>query len=395
MPLPWSERIGNAAVSCVTYVVQFFYPVDLAAFYPAPPGGPPHLESGRRDRDLGRRQRGRGDLAAAVSLLALSAGSGIWACCLRCWDWSRFPITRWPIVTCICPALGSTSRWPGGPRGSPPAGPRGAGCSAPAPGWRSPCWWPVPPGRRRFGATTRRCGGTPWHVPPTTAKPNSAWPTRSLGKAGSTTRSPIIAGRSNTRSIPRPLTIWDRCWPSRASWTRPSPSFVGRWRIDPDSFAGSCQPGPGAGAAESIRRVAGTFPPRPGNQPARRRRACGLAHLLRLEGRIDEARAEFERAVAIDPHNAAARNDLGSMLLRARKDRRVDRRVRGGLGHRSQLPPGPHQSGDGVGRARANRRGRGPLPPSLGNRSQQPAGSRRASTSCLRLPLKCPSIFVR
>jgi Flp pilus assembly protein TadD len=41
VPLAWSVRIGNAAVSCVTYVVQFFYPVDLAAFYPTPPGGPP------------------------------------------------------------------------------------------------------------------------------------------------------------------------------------------------------------------------------------------------------------------------------------------------------------------------------------------------------------------
>jgi tetratricopeptide (TPR) repeat protein len=40
-PLAWSERIGNAAISCVTYIVQFFYPVDLAAFYPFPLGGPP------------------------------------------------------------------------------------------------------------------------------------------------------------------------------------------------------------------------------------------------------------------------------------------------------------------------------------------------------------------
>ena len=40
-PLSWSMRIGNAAISCVTYVVQFFYPVDLAAFYPYPTGGLP------------------------------------------------------------------------------------------------------------------------------------------------------------------------------------------------------------------------------------------------------------------------------------------------------------------------------------------------------------------
>ena len=51
--VPWSERIGNAAVSCVTYIVQFFYPVDLAAYYPTPPGGPPRVEGGRCDRDSG------------------------------------------------------------------------------------------------------------------------------------------------------------------------------------------------------------------------------------------------------------------------------------------------------------------------------------------------------
>jgi len=41
VPLALLQRIGNAAISCVTYVVQFFYPVDLAIFYPIPPGGPP------------------------------------------------------------------------------------------------------------------------------------------------------------------------------------------------------------------------------------------------------------------------------------------------------------------------------------------------------------------
>jgi protein O-mannosyl-transferase len=39
--LPWLVRIGNAAVSCVKYVVQLFYPIDLAAFYPIAQSGPP------------------------------------------------------------------------------------------------------------------------------------------------------------------------------------------------------------------------------------------------------------------------------------------------------------------------------------------------------------------
>jgi len=34
----WSDRFGNAVVSLATYVFQFFYPADLAAFYPFPAG---------------------------------------------------------------------------------------------------------------------------------------------------------------------------------------------------------------------------------------------------------------------------------------------------------------------------------------------------------------------
>ena len=38
-PVAWSVRLGNAAVSCVAYIAQFFYPVGLSAIYPLPPGG--------------------------------------------------------------------------------------------------------------------------------------------------------------------------------------------------------------------------------------------------------------------------------------------------------------------------------------------------------------------
>ncbi|HEX4146270.1 MAG TPA: tetratricopeptide repeat protein [Pirellulales bacterium] len=41
IPLPWSVRLGNAAVSCVSYIAGFFRPVDLSAFYPMAPAGPP------------------------------------------------------------------------------------------------------------------------------------------------------------------------------------------------------------------------------------------------------------------------------------------------------------------------------------------------------------------
>jgi protein O-mannosyl-transferase len=39
--LPWSVRISNAATSCIAYIRQFFYPVDLAVFYPYPKDGFP------------------------------------------------------------------------------------------------------------------------------------------------------------------------------------------------------------------------------------------------------------------------------------------------------------------------------------------------------------------
>ena len=61
----------------------------------------------------------------------------------------------------------------------------------------------------------------------------------------------------------------------------------------------------------------------------------GLAHVLRLEGKTDEAQAEFERAIDLDPRDTAARNELGVVLLEQEKIRRIDPRIRGDLGHRS------------------------------------------------------------
>jgi Flp pilus assembly protein TadD len=61
-PRAWPVRLGNAAVACVTYVVQFFYPVDLALFYPYPVGGPPAWK-----------------VAGAIAILAIiSAAAVIW-----------------------------------------------------------------------------------------------------------------------------------------------------------------------------------------------------------------------------------------------------------------------------------------------------------------------------
>ncbi|HTU24217.1 MAG TPA: tetratricopeptide repeat protein [Pirellulales bacterium] len=87
-PLRWPLRIGNAAVSCVIYVVQFFCPVDLAAFYPLPQGGQPAWKV----------------VCAATALLLVSAAAIVWR--------RRYPYGFvgwfWYLGT-LCPVLGVVS----------------------------------------------------------------------------------------------------------------------------------------------------------------------------------------------------------------------------------------------------------------------------------------------
>jgi hypothetical protein len=59
-PLPWTLRFANAPLACVTYVVQMFYPVDLAVFYPYPVGGPPAWK-----------------VAGAIAILALASVAAV------------------------------------------------------------------------------------------------------------------------------------------------------------------------------------------------------------------------------------------------------------------------------------------------------------------------------
>jgi tetratricopeptide (TPR) repeat protein len=60
--VPFSLRIENAAVSCVTYIVQMFYPARLAVFYPYPGKGLPMWEV----------------LGAGAILVAISLAAFIW-----------------------------------------------------------------------------------------------------------------------------------------------------------------------------------------------------------------------------------------------------------------------------------------------------------------------------
>ncbi len=141
-------------------------------------------------------------------------------------------------------------------------------------------------------------------------KPNSAWPTRLRSEAGSTKRSPIIAGRSNARPMRRPSTIWGCCWPGRANSTRPSPSFVGRWKSNPIVRFGPCQPG--AGLAE--------------------------------QGRFDEAMEHLRRALEINPRGVNAYAPWSHLLLSG-EIRRSPGRVGAGDRARSLQYRGPQRSG--------------------------------------------------
>ena len=70
----------QAPVLAVTYLVQFFYPVDLAAFYPYPVGRPAGLESRRRRWLLAGHQRRQRSFGGGDILTWWSAGSGFWEC---------------------------------------------------------------------------------------------------------------------------------------------------------------------------------------------------------------------------------------------------------------------------------------------------------------------------
>ncbi len=58
----WPARFGNAAVAYVKYMAKFFYPLDLAAFYPLAPSGPPAWQV----------------LGAIAILIAVSTAAVIW-----------------------------------------------------------------------------------------------------------------------------------------------------------------------------------------------------------------------------------------------------------------------------------------------------------------------------
>jgi protein O-mannosyl-transferase len=74
-PVAWSDRFANAAVASVTYLCQFFYPKDLAAYYPMPEDGYPAWKT-----------------VGAITVLTLTSAAAVAGCrryphCFVGWFW--------------------------------------------------------------------------------------------------------------------------------------------------------------------------------------------------------------------------------------------------------------------------------------------------------------------
>jgi len=311
---PWSVRTGNAAVACVGYVVQLFYPVELVAFYPIPTGGQPLWK-----------------VAGAIAILPLvSAAVVIWR--RRCpygfvgWFWYLGMLSPvlglvkvgWPAMAdryMYLPAIGLSialtwgatrlcagsllGRWLLG------AGAVGAtamlmACAA----WLTSFWhddetlwtralaYTTDNGVAEFGladglARQGRIDEAIPHYRRAVELANDYHPFRELGlllaRQGKIEEATALFRQAVERD---PTAVDVHC-------------SLGLALAEQKRFAE---------AEESFRRA---LEIKPDDFKAHR----GLGHVLRLAGLTDEARAEFELAVDLDPRDSAARNELGVVLL--------------------------------------------------------------------------------
>ena len=208
-PLAWPVRIGNAAVACVTYVIQFFYPINLVVFYPYPVGGPPAWQ-----------------VAGAIAILIVASAAAV-ICRRRCpycfvgWFWYLGMLA--PVAGLVqiadhamadrymyLPSIGLSVALAWGGARLAACFPKGRQFSPRARASRSSCLWLWPPGKRRCGATMACCGHTRWRVRLTMARQNTglakcsskaaAWTMPFRTSAGRTSffRRPIAATTSGS-----------------------------------------------------------------------------------------------------------------------------------------------------------------------------------------------------
>jgi protein O-mannosyl-transferase len=314
VPWTWSVRIGNAAVSCVTYVVQVFWPVDLTAFYPMPTGGQPTWK-----------------VAGGMTILALvSAAAVIWR--RRCpyvfvgWFW---------YLGMLFPVLGLI------------------GVSDHAMADR----YMYLPGIGLYAAVAwgaaRLCAGSP------TGR------RMLVGGAGLVIAGLLACATWQTSFWRDEVALWGHALTCDPDNYRAELGLAGalaqndrfdeaiayyrraeEHAVDAGALTGLgtllLRQGKVDEAVAQLRQAVARFPDnslaqlnlgaalsRQGQFDEARqhlqraieinpRQSTGhvaMAHLLIRQNKFDDAREELERAVAIDPYSAAARNDLGSILV--------------------------------------------------------------------------------
>ncbi len=167
--IPFSARISNALVSYVSYVGQFFHPVDLTAFYPHPGTSLAWWKTAAAFLIL------IGVSAAAIALRRRRP------CLLVGWFWYLVMLVPMIGLVQVATPIAQADRytylsqiglcialiWGMAPTVASWPHRRWICWALPCSRWRS--WRQLRGIRRFFGATARPCGNTPWTAPRTTA----------------------------------------------------------------------------------------------------------------------------------------------------------------------------------------------------------------------------------
>ncbi|HEX4146275.1 MAG TPA: tetratricopeptide repeat protein [Pirellulales bacterium] len=317
-PLVWSERIENAAVSCVTYVVQFFYPVHLAVFYPMPRDGHPAWK-----------------VAGAIAILTLiSAAALIWR--RRCpylfvgWFWylgMLTPVLGLITVTnhamadrfmylsgiglYIALAWGATRLAGGSLEGLRVLGVCAALVIAvfmAFAAWQTSFW------RTDETLWTHALACTADNAGARTGMANALVHQGRFDEA-------IPHYRRALEIAPDPGAAFDAHLNLGVALSQEGmlDGAIAQFRqalaIAPDSYDAHVDLGGALMRKKRLNESTQHFRRAIEIDPLRIYAHGGLAHVLLRKGSDDEARAEFERAVEIDPRNTAAQNDLGRTLF--------------------------------------------------------------------------------
>ena len=363
---PWSERIGNAAVSCVTYVVQFFYPVDLVAFYPTPLGGPPTWKVAGGNRDSGRRQRGRGDLAAQMSLLLcrlvlvfghVDSGAGTGPS-FRSHDGRSLHVSarHWALHRAGLGGCTARRRLARAALGLGTCAGLAIAVLVAAATWQTSFWRDDETLWRHALACTTDNGKAEFGVADALARKGQL--DEAIPYYRRAEEHPIDSAPFNNLGV-----VFAR----QGKLDEAIDQFRRALEIEPNSFAARVNLGLALVQQNRFDESMEHFRRALEIDPLSVKAHCGLAHVQLLKGRIDDARGEFEQAIAIDPRNAVAQDDLASTLLRQGKLDASIRHCEAALAIDPKFFRADINLGAGACCPWANRRGEGPLPPGFEN----------------------------